>query len=313
MKNLFKLLKKDLTVWLVVILLGVLSAVCIYKFKLNLGADFSGKTIMKIELNYEENSETVRQNIAKIFPADKIEQQNNNKFLLYFTNLPANKETELKGDLANIQKGISNKIFYSSNPPIFYQIKSRLLSILGLTLLAYAVYLFFTLRSLGLSRKAVLVYVKTDFLVLAWQMLLMLGLVSLAGQIAVSMDEWFFSALLAGCLLIAVSKIFMVLRYKDYLLKFSADAEDLSAVWRKFIAKDWPTLVYLVTVLCLLAILPFFVLGYPLTIISFLMIWALLLIFAEYTVLKIKVFQLLEKIMLKITFLAKAKALNKKW
>ena len=293
------------------LLLATLAIVAVLRFKLNLGSDYQEKPVMQVKFSEQLTSDQLANalNSLDLTKPERIDQQGNNIFTVYYQNLNDRDKENLVNNLIKSLPTLNEQYFYTSAPPVYYQIKYRLTLIVTISFFLYLIYLAVTLRNLQLSRNYLFRYLLTDLVTLLWQILILLGFISTLGASGIVMDSWFFTSFLLAGLLFPVFKIITALRFKDFLVS-SADMDELlSESWKKFVKKSWMILALLSIFSVFLILIPMLVLPKPVMYTSIFTGIALILANWDFLVLK----ALLQEIFEYFKFLNKVRFLKKPW
>ena len=292
------------------LLLATLSITAILHFKLNLGSDFQEKTVMHVKFNENITADQLAGvlNSLEIPSPERIDQQGGNSFNIYYANLSDQDKENLVNNLIKSLPTLYEQFFYTSAPPVYYQIKYRLTLTAVISAFLYLIYLALTLRNIQLSRSSLLRYLLTDILTLLWQLLILLGFLCTLGATGVVMDSWFFTSFLLAGLLLPVYKIITTLKFRDFLM-VSDNPENLSESWNKFVRKAWLFLALLSIFTVFLLMIPMLVLPVPFIYTSIFIGVSLTAANWDFLVLKNHLFELADS----LKFLDKIKILKKQW
>jgi hypothetical protein len=245
---------------LIVFVIGLLAVVAFAVFRFNQAPDLSSSTVMIIQLDHEETTDRVMQEASRVFIPSDIDKLGTSKFVLYFQNLPGDKQKELDEKLGVSLAAIVKKDFYTDTTDQFLLLIQRQnLKVFGILIAAVFIYKLLVYRKLNLVRLEVLQMLFTDLLLFAWTTGLMLGVISLFGKAGLLFGRTQLLELVAALGMYGLLEVFANLRFKEYREKNTS--QTITATIQEFNSQDWPASVFIASLIFILAVLPLIVLA----------------------------------------------------
>lgn len=243
--------------------LAVASLAVFYVYRLNLGPDYADAWVLQLTLDHEESASNIYQLMKDNYAEpSRVEREDKHIFKIYFQNLSSENEERLLSEAETLTTGVSDVQHFLHQPQAFFFIRERILKAIGIFLATWLLYQILSLKKLDLSYLQVTAYVFTDLVLWAWEILVIVGMVSILGSVGVVMDHWFAATAALAILLCLVLKVFDMYRLIDKrrLVKSTSISHSLKEV----LDQDWPTSVFLITIIGVVVVLPFTVLNAPL-------------------------------------------------
>lgn len=253
MANLVAKSKTKIALILITVLF-VLSLLSIFFFRLNLGVEFKDASVIIVQLDHEESILNVENKVSKYVNLSKIEKEGTSKFYLYLQNYSGEQIIDLKNNIKTNIDGVittDNYDYYTAREKSLL-IRTEIIS--GFALFVYGVYFVFNLKNKKILRKDVLSLFITDIAVIGICTTILIGFVSLLGEMGVIMNINFV------CLVLFSFGVIMIFRLYD-LQKFKAVIKTneyigLNETNGKLISYYWPEYIFISSFLLLISYIP---------------------------------------------------------
>ncbi len=241
-----------------VFIIGLLSAIVFGALRFNQGPDLSSSTVMIMQLDHEETTAKVIEEASRVFAPSDADKLGTSKFVLYFQNLPADKQKELEEKLTVSLAAVVKKDFYTDTTDQFLLLIQRQnLKVFGVLLIAAFIYKLLIYRKLNLLRLEAIQLMLTDLFLFVWTSGLMLGVLSLLGKAGLLFGRTQLLELVAALGIYGLLEVFENLRFKEYREKNTS--QEITTTLQEYTQRDWPTSVFIASMVFVLVVLPLIV------------------------------------------------------
>jgi hypothetical protein len=241
-------------VLVMIAILFVLSIFSVFFFRLNLGVEFKDAQTLVIQLDHEESLANVYYTLSRFSNISKIEKEGTSKFYLYYQNYTPEELVNLEQNVRDNLPGVILADFYEYHTARERALLARAEIVSGFALIVYSIYFIANFKNKKILKKDVLNLLMSDLSIILICSVMLMGFVSVLGELNVIMNTNFMSMVLFAIGIIMLFRIYEIQKFKA-IIKTNG-YESIDDTNNKLINYYWPEFVFLSAFLFLIVYIP---------------------------------------------------------